>query len=101
MMILMTFARNTSQEPPWQVVERLFTRWMGKVTIRHIKQSYRQKDRLFKYGKVKAMAAVVLATMYFNMTWISTPPFVYSSVLVLLPENGKSPKAHLARVPSV
>ena len=40
-------------------------------TIRHVKQSYRLEDiRLFKYGKLKAMAAVVLATVYFSMVWI-------------------------------
>ena len=26
--------------------------------------------RLFKYGKIKALAAIVLATIYFSMTWI-------------------------------
>ena len=40
-------------------------------TIRHVKQSYNLEDmRLFKYGKIKALAAVVLATIYFSMAWI-------------------------------
>ena len=26
--------------------------------------------RLFKYGKIKALAAIGLATIYFSMTWI-------------------------------
>ena len=33
-------------------------------TIRHVKQSYNLEDmRLFKYGKIKALATVVLATI--------------------------------------
>jgi len=40
-------------------------------TIRHVKQSYSLEDiRLFKYDKLKAMAAVVLATACFSMVWI-------------------------------
>lgn len=40
-------------------------------TIRHVKQSYKLEDiRLFKYNKLKAMAAVVLTTVYFSMIWI-------------------------------
>ncbi len=40
-------------------------------TIRHVKQSYSMEDmRLFRYAKLKAMAALVLATVYFSMAWI-------------------------------
>ena len=40
-------------------------------TIRHVKQSYNLEDmRLFKYCKIKALAAVVLAAIYFSMAWI-------------------------------
>ena len=40
-------------------------------TIRYVKQSYGLEDiRLFKYNKIKAMAAIVLATIYFSMAWI-------------------------------
>ena len=40
-------------------------------TIRHVKQSYKLENiRLFKYNKLKAMAAVVLTTVYFSMVWI-------------------------------
>ena len=62
------------------------SRWRIEDTIRYAKRSYNLEDiRLFKYGKLKAMAyppseasavggsmrgAVVLATMYFSMAWI-------------------------------
>ena len=52
-------------------VEGYITRWRVEDTIRHVKQSYKLEDiRLFRYGKLKAMAAVVLATIYFSMAWI-------------------------------
>lgn len=71
MMLLTTLAQNTSREALWQVVEGYITRWRVEDTIRHVKQSYSLEDiRLFKYGKIKAMAAVVLATIYFSMAWI-------------------------------
>ena len=71
MMLLTTLAKSTSREALWQVVEGYITRWRIEDTIRHVKQSYRLEDiRLFRYGKLKAMAAVVLATIYFSMAWI-------------------------------
>ena len=71
MMLLTTLARNTSREALWQVVEGHITRWRVEDTIRHVKQSYHLEDiRLFKYDKLKSMAAVVLATAYFSMVWI-------------------------------
>ena len=71
MMLLTTLAKSTSREALWQVVEGYITRWRVEDTIRHVKQSYRLEDmRLFKYAKIKSMAAIVLATMYFSMTWI-------------------------------
>ena len=71
MMLPATLARNTSRAALWQVVEGYITRWRVEDTIRHVKQSYRLEDiRLFRYGKLKAMAAVVLATVYFSMAWI-------------------------------
>ena len=71
MMLLTTLAQNTSREALWQVVEGYITRWRVEDTIRHVKQSYKLEDiRLFRYGKLKAMAAVVLATIYFSMAWI-------------------------------
>ena len=71
MMLLTTLAKTTSREALWQVVEGYITRWRVEDTIRHVKQSYKLEDiRLFKYGKLKAMAAVVLATVYFSMAWI-------------------------------
>ena len=71
MMLLTTLAKNTSREALWQVVEGYITRWRVEDTIRYVKQSYKLEDiRLFKYGKLKAMAAVVLATVYFSMAWI-------------------------------
>ena len=46
-------------------------RWRVEDTIRYVKQSYKLEDiRLFRYGKLKAMAAVVLATIYFSMARI-------------------------------
>ena len=71
MMLLTTLARNTSREALWQVVEGYITRWRVEDTIRHVKQSYHLEDiRLFKYDKLKSMAAAVLATVYFSMVWI-------------------------------
>ena len=50
-------APSTSRDALWQVVEGYITRWRVEETIRHVKQSYRLEDmRLFKYGKIKAMA---------------------------------------------
>ena len=57
MMLLTTLAQSTSRDALWQVVEGYMTRWRVEETIRHVKQSYRLEDmRLFKYGKIKAMA---------------------------------------------
>jgi hypothetical protein len=71
MMLLTTLAQNTSRNALWQVVEGYITRWRIEDTIRHVKQSYGLEDiRLFKYDKIKAMASVLLATIYFSMTWI-------------------------------
>jgi len=71
MMLLTTLAKTTTREALWQVVEGYITRWRVEDTIRHVKQSYNLEDmRLFKYGKIKALAAVVLATIYFSMAWI-------------------------------
>lgn len=71
MMLLTTLAKTTSRDALWQVVEGYITRWRVEDTIRHIKQSYSLEDiRLFKYSKLRAMAALVLATAYFSMTWI-------------------------------
>ena len=71
MMLLTTLAKTTTREALWQVVEGYITRWRVEDTIRHVKQSYNLEDmRLFKYGKIKALAAIVLATIYFSMTWI-------------------------------
>ena len=70
-MLLTTLAKDTTREALWQVVEGYITRWRVEDTIRHIKQSYNLEDlRLFKYVKIKSMAALVLATVYFSMTWI-------------------------------
>lgn len=71
MMLLTTLANDTTREALWQVVEGYITRWRVEDTIRHVKQSYNLEDlRLFKYVKIKSMAALVLATVYFSMTWI-------------------------------
>ena len=71
MMLLTTLAKDTSREALWQVVEGYITRWRVEDTIRHVKQSYALEDmRLFRYAKLKSMAAIVLATIYFSMAWI-------------------------------
>lgn len=71
MMLLTTLAKATTREALWQVVEGYITRWRVEDTIRHVKQSYRLEDiRLFRYDKIKALAAIVLATVYFSMAWI-------------------------------
>ena len=47
------------------------TRWRVEETIRHVKQAYNLEDiRLLRYRHLKNMAAIVLATAYFCMTWI-------------------------------
>ena len=57
MMLLTPLAQSTSRDALWQVMEGYMTRWRVEETIRHVKQSYRLEDmRLFKYGKIKAMA---------------------------------------------
>lgn len=50
---------------------RRLTRWRVEDTIGHVKRSYNLEDiRLFKYGKLKNMVALVLAAVYFSMAWI-------------------------------
>lgn len=69
-MLLTTLAKSTSYKALWQVVEGCLTRWRVEEVIRHVKQSYGLEDmRLFRYAKIKAMAAVVLAAVYFSMAW--------------------------------
>ena len=71
MMLLTTLAKTTTREALWQVVEGYITRWRVEDTIRHVKQSYSLEDiRLLRYRHLKNMAAIVLATAYFCMTWI-------------------------------
>ena len=66
-----TLAKTTTREALWQVVEGYIIRWRVEATIRHVKQSYSLEDiRLFRYDKIKALAAIVLATVYFGMAWI-------------------------------
>ena len=71
MMLLTSLARTTSRKDLWQVVEGYMTRWRVEDTIRHVKQSYRIEDvRLMKYDKLRNLAAVLLAAVYFSMAWI-------------------------------
>ena len=71
MMLLTTLAKTTTRKDLWQVVTAYITRWRIEETIRHIKQAYNLEDiRLLRYGHLKNMAAIVLATAYFCMTWI-------------------------------
>ena len=53
------------------VAEGYMTRWRVEETIRHVKQSYSLEDvRLMKYDKLRNLAAIVLAEVYFSMAWI-------------------------------
>ena len=71
MMLLTTLARTTTRKDLWQVVTAYVTRWRVEETIRHVKQAYNLEDiRLLRYRHLKNMAAIVLATAYFCMTWI-------------------------------
>jgi len=71
MMLLTTLAKTTARKDLWQVVLAYVTRWRVEETIRHVKQSYKLEDiRLLRYDHLKNMAAIVLATAYFCMTWI-------------------------------
>lgn len=71
MMLLTSLARTTSRQDLWQVVEGYMTRWRVEETIRHVKQSYSLEDvRLMKYDKLRNLAAIVLAAVYFSMAWI-------------------------------
>lgn len=71
MMLLTTLANTTTRKDLWQVVTAYVTRWRVEETIRHVKQSYNMEDvRLLRYSHLKNMAAIVLATAYFCMTWI-------------------------------
>ena len=71
MMLLTTLAETTTREALWQVVQGYMTRGRVEDTIRHVKQAYNLEDvRLFKYEKLRNMAAIVLAAAYFSMAWI-------------------------------
>ena len=71
MMLLTTLAETTTREALWQVVQGYMTRWRVEDTIRHVKQAYNLEDvRLYKYEKLRNMAAIVLAAAYFSMAWI-------------------------------
>ena len=71
MMLLTTLAKTTTRTDLWQVVSAYITRWRVEETIRHVKQAYNLEDiRLLRYTHLKNMAAIVLATAYFCMTWI-------------------------------
>ena len=71
MMLLTTLAKTTARKDLWQVVTAYITRWRVEETIRYIKQAYNLEDiRLLRYRHLKNMAAIVLATAYFCMTWI-------------------------------
>ena len=71
MMLLTTLARTTTRESLWQAVQGYMTRWRVEDTIRHVKQSCCLEDvRLFKYEKLRNMAAIVLAAVCFSMAWI-------------------------------
>lgn len=71
MMLLTSLANTTTRKDLWQVVEGYITRWRVEETIRYVKQSYNLEDiRLLRYSHLKNMAGIVLATVYFCMTWI-------------------------------
>ena len=71
MMLLTTLAKTTARKDLWQVVTAYITRWRVEETIRYIKQAYNLEDiRVLRYRHLKNMAAIVLATAYFCMTWI-------------------------------
>ena len=71
MMLLTTLRAARSRKSLRQVVEGYLTRWRVEETIRFVKQAYEVEDvRLLRFGRLKAMVAIVLATAYFAMAWL-------------------------------
>ena len=71
MLLLTTLRAARSRRSLRQVVEGYLTRWRIEETIRFVKQAYEVEDmRLLRFGRLKAMVAIVLATAYFAMAWL-------------------------------
>lgn len=71
MMLLTTLRAARSRKSLRQAVEGYLTRWRVEETIRFVKQAYEIEDvRLLRFGRLKAMVAIVLATAYFAMAWL-------------------------------
>ena len=71
MMLLTTLRAARSRKSLRQAVEGYLTRWRVEETIRFVKQAYEVEDvRLLRFGRLKAMVAIVLATAYFAMAWL-------------------------------
>lgn len=71
MMLLTTLRAARSRKSLRQAVEGHLTRWRVEETIRFVKQAYEVEDvRLLRFGRLKAMVAIVLATAYFAMAWL-------------------------------
>jgi hypothetical protein len=71
-MLLTTLAETDSRKALWQVVEGYLTRWRVEDALRFVKQSYNLEDiRVLKYRRLKNMAALLLAVIYFNCVWLA------------------------------
>jgi hypothetical protein len=73
LMLLTTEAMRLYREIVWWVVSAYMTRWKIEETIRFIKQSYDLEDvRVITYGRLQAIAALVLAASFFASVYLGT-----------------------------
>ena len=95
MMLLTTLRAARSRKSLRQVVEGYLTRWRVEETIRFVKQAYEVEDvRLLRFGRLKAMVAIVLATAYFAMAWLGL-----SDKLAVLADHVKRVSKRMFDVP--
>ena len=95
MMLLTTLRAARSRRSLRQVVEGYLTRWRVEETIRFVKQAYEIEDvRLLRFGRLKAMVAIVLATAYFAMAWLGL-----SDKLAVLADHVKRVSKRMFDVP--
>jgi len=95
MMLMTTLRAARSRKSLRQVVEGYLTRWRVEETIRFVKQAYEVEDvRLLRFGRLKAMVAIVLATAYFAMAWLGL-----SDKLAVLADHVKRVSKRMFDVP--
>jgi hypothetical protein len=73
LMILTTEPMRRCRKTLWWIVEAYMARWRIEETIRFIKQSYDLEDiRVLTYGRLQAMAALVLAASFFAAVYLGS-----------------------------